>query len=79
MQMMLQAMAADGQYSVIRVELLPLAERTLLFQTWHATQQVCDSRTLFHFLNEMSVNRTPGVSHDVATQCSIHYVDSSRF
>ncbi|MCF7695813.1 non-ribosomal peptide synthase/polyketide synthase [Mycetohabitans sp. B2] len=59
LQTMLQAMAADDQHPVTRVELLTPAERTLLLETWNATQQDYPSHQCIHQLFEEQVERTP--------------------
>ncbi|WP_338925532.1 non-ribosomal peptide synthase/polyketide synthase [Mycetohabitans endofungorum] len=59
LQTMLQAMAADDPYPVTRVELLSPAERTLLLQTWNATQRDYPAHQCIHQLFEAQVERTP--------------------
>ncbi|MCG1019984.1 AMP-binding protein, partial [Mycetohabitans sp. B4] len=59
LQTMLQAMAADASPPVTRVELLSPAERTLLLQTWNATQQDYPAHQCIHQLFEAQVERTP--------------------
>ncbi|MCG1042949.1 amino acid adenylation domain-containing protein [Mycetohabitans sp. B8] len=59
LQTMLQAMAADAQQPVTRVELLSPAERTLLLQTWNATQRDYPAHQCIHQLFEAQVERTP--------------------
>ncbi|WP_458367964.1 amino acid adenylation domain-containing protein [Mycetohabitans endofungorum] len=59
LQTMLQAMAADASHPVTRVELLSPAERTLLLQTWNATQRDYPAHQCIHQLFEAQVERTP--------------------
>ncbi|MCG1055176.1 amino acid adenylation domain-containing protein, partial [Mycetohabitans sp. B5] len=59
LQTMLQAMAADAQQPVMHVALLSPAERTLLLQTWNATQQDYPAHQCIHQLFEAQVERTP--------------------
>ncbi|WP_255779125.1 amino acid adenylation domain-containing protein [Mycetohabitans sp. B8] len=59
LQTMLQAMVADAQQPVARVELLTPAERTLLLQTWNATQQDYPAHQCIHQLFEAQAERTP--------------------
>ncbi|MCF7697693.1 non-ribosomal peptide synthetase, partial [Mycetohabitans sp. B2] len=62
LQTTLQAMAADASHPVTRVELLVPAERTLLLETWNATQQDYPSHRCIHQLFEAQVERTPDVT-----------------
>ncbi|WP_338861871.1 amino acid adenylation domain-containing protein (plasmid) [Mycetohabitans rhizoxinica] len=59
LQAMLQAIAADDQCPVNRVELLAPAERTLLLETWNATQRDYPAHLCVHLLFEAQVERTP--------------------
>ncbi|MCG1043638.1 amino acid adenylation domain-containing protein, partial [Mycetohabitans sp. B8] len=59
LQTMLQAMVADAQQPVARVELLTPAERTLLLQTWNATQHDYPAHQCIHQLFEAQAERTP--------------------
>ncbi|KAF9394391.1 hypothetical protein CPC16_011446, partial [Podila verticillata] len=62
LQAMLQAMAANAQQPVACVELLAPAERTLLLQTWNATQQDYPTHQCIHQLFEAQVARTPAAT-----------------
>ncbi|MCF2135363.1 amino acid adenylation domain-containing protein [Mycetohabitans endofungorum] len=59
LQAMLQAIVAGGQQPVAHVELLAPAERTLLLETWNATQQDYPTHQYIHQLFEAQVVRTP--------------------
>ncbi|MCG1040810.1 MULTISPECIES: non-ribosomal peptide synthetase [Burkholderiaceae] len=59
LQAMLQAIVAGGQQPVAHVELLAPAERTLLLETWNATQQDYPAHQYIHQLFEAQVVRTP--------------------
>ncbi|MCG1019617.1 MULTISPECIES: non-ribosomal peptide synthetase [Burkholderiaceae] len=59
LQTMLQAIAVDGQQPVTHVELLASAERTLLLDTWNATQRDYPAHLCIHQLFEAQVIRTP--------------------
>ncbi|MCG1043369.1 amino acid adenylation domain-containing protein [Mycetohabitans sp. B8] len=59
LQAMLQAIVAGGQQPVAHVELLAPAERTLLLETWNATQRDYPAHQYIHQLFEAQVVRTP--------------------
>ncbi|WP_049786408.1 non-ribosomal peptide synthetase [Mycetohabitans rhizoxinica] len=73
LQTMLQAMAADTSHPVTRVELLSPAERTLLLQTWNATQRDYPAHQCIHQLFEAQVERTPDVTALVYEDQTLSY------
>ncbi|WP_338874868.1 non-ribosomal peptide synthase/polyketide synthase [Mycetohabitans endofungorum] len=73
LQTMLQAMAADASHPVTRVELLSPAERTLLLQTWNATQQDYPSHRCIHQLFEAQAERTPDATALVYEDQTLSY------
>ncbi|CBW76705.1 Non-ribosomal peptide synthetase modules (EC 6.3.2.-) (plasmid) [Mycetohabitans rhizoxinica HKI 454] len=75
LQTMLQAMAADASQSVTRVELLAPAERTLLLQTWNATQQDYPAHQCIHQLFEAQAERTPEATALVYEDQTLSYAE----
>ncbi|MCG1018059.1 non-ribosomal peptide synthetase, partial [Mycetohabitans sp. B4] len=75
LQTMLQAMAADAAYPVTRVELLSPAERTLLLQTWNATQRDYPAHQCIHQLFEAQVERTPEATALVYEDQTLSYAE----
>ncbi|WP_332415385.1 amino acid adenylation domain-containing protein [Mycetohabitans rhizoxinica] len=73
LQTMLQSMAADDQHPVTRVQLLTSAERTLLLETWNATQQDYPSHQCIHQLFEAQVERTPQATALVYEEQTLSY------
>ncbi|MCF2133805.1 MULTISPECIES: non-ribosomal peptide synthetase [Mycetohabitans] len=59
LQAMVQAIAASGQQPVAHVELLAPTERTLLLNTWNATQRDYPAHQCIHPLFEAQAVRTP--------------------
>ncbi|WP_338910436.1 non-ribosomal peptide synthase/polyketide synthase [Mycetohabitans rhizoxinica] len=74
-QTMLQAMAADEPHLVTRVELLTPAERTLLLETWNATQQEYPAHRCIHQLFEAQVERTPEATALVYEDQALSYAE----
>ncbi|KAF9303913.1 hypothetical protein BGZ74_002792 [Mortierella antarctica] len=56
---MLQAMAEDSEQRITAIDLLSSTERTLLLQTWNATQEDYPDHLCLHHLFEQQVARTP--------------------
>ncbi|WP_338861601.1 non-ribosomal peptide synthase/polyketide synthase [Mycetohabitans rhizoxinica] len=75
LQTMLQAMAADASHPVTRVELLSPAERTLLLQTWNATQRDYPAHQCIHQLFEAQVERTPEATALVYENQTLSYAE----
>ncbi|MCG1048882.1 AMP-binding protein, partial [Mycetohabitans sp. B6] len=75
LQTTLQAMAADASHPVTRVELLSPAERTLLLQTWNATQRDYPAHQCIHQLFEAQVARTPEATALVYEDQTLSYAE----
>src|SRR5689334_897034 len=72
---MLRAMVADARQMVARVELLAPAERTLLLETWNATQTPYPSEPCIHVLFEDQVARTPDAIAVVQGDIALTYAE----
>src|SRR5689334_3860313 len=72
---MLRAMVADARQPVARVELLAPAERTLLLETWNATQTPYPSEQCIHALFEDQVARTPDAIAVVQGEIALTYAE----
>ncbi|KAF9555870.1 hypothetical protein EC968_008600, partial [Mortierella alpina] len=59
LQELLQRMVLDEDISVTNVDILPIAERTLLLHTWNKTQESYPENLCLHQLFEQQVERTP--------------------
>ncbi|WXK35240.1 amino acid adenylation domain-containing protein (plasmid) [Mycetohabitans rhizoxinica] len=75
LQAMLQAIAAGGQQPVAHVELLVPAERTLLLETWNATQRDYPAHLCVHPLFEAQVERTPQATALIYEDQTLSYTE----
>jgi len=72
---MLRAMVVDARQPVARAELLGSAERTLLLETWNATEAPYPSEQCIHQLFEEQVARTPDAIAVVQGEVALTYAE----
>ncbi|HMH67504.1 MAG TPA: condensation domain-containing protein, partial [Pinirhizobacter sp.] len=72
---MLEALVADADQPVMRIDVLPAAERELLLHTWNDTGVVYDTERCIHQLFEDQVARTPDAIALVQDDVELTYAE----
>ncbi|WP_323118210.1 non-ribosomal peptide synthetase [Burkholderia alba] len=74
---LLDAMVADDRQPVARIDLLSAAERTLLLDTWNATDASFPARLGTHQVYEEQARRTPGAEALVHGARTLTYAETN--
>jgi non-ribosomal peptide synthetase component F len=74
----LEAMVADSQQEVARIEIVGTEERKLLLEEWNATEAEYAEDTCIHELFEEQVEKTPGATAVAYEEQSLTYAELNQ-